>query len=74
MRLIMRHGSPEKAARRVAFLACAPEAAGYTGRYFERQHQPKRLSARELDPENQERAYQLAEELVSGAPTRKLKS
>jgi NAD(P)-dependent dehydrogenase (short-subunit alcohol dehydrogenase family) len=70
MRLIMRHGSPEKAAQRVAFLAFAPEAGAYTGQYFERAHQPKRLSARELDLAMQHRAWQLGAELVANAPTR----
>ncbi len=74
MRLITRHGSPEKAARRVTFLACAPAAGDYTGEYFERRHTPKRLGPRELDRNNQDRAYQLAEDLVASAPTRKLKT
>lgn len=71
MRLIMRHGAPDKAARRVAFLACSPEASRYTGQYFERARQPKRLSARELDPAMQHRAWQLGVELVASAPTRR---
>jgi NAD(P)-dependent dehydrogenase (short-subunit alcohol dehydrogenase family) len=74
MRLIMRHGSPDKAARRVAFLACAPDAGAHTGRYFERSHDPKRLSTRELDPDHQEHAYELGEQLVASAATRKLRS
>jgi NAD(P)-dependent dehydrogenase (short-subunit alcohol dehydrogenase family) len=71
MRLIMRHGSPENAARRVAFLAASPSAGAYTGQYLERKHEPKRLSARELDPAMQERAWQLGLELVDEAPTRR---
>jgi NAD(P)-dependent dehydrogenase (short-subunit alcohol dehydrogenase family) len=69
MRLVMRHGSPEKAARRVAFLAASPEATAYTGEYFERKPTPKRLSTRELDPQLQERAWQLASTLLAGAAT-----
>jgi retinol dehydrogenase-14 len=69
MRLIMRHGSPEKAARRVVFLASSPEAQAYTGRYFERTRTPKRLSARELDSGLQERAWELGSELMAHAPT-----
>jgi NAD(P)-dependent dehydrogenase (short-subunit alcohol dehydrogenase family) len=69
MRLIMRHGSPEKAARRVVFLASSPEAQAYTGQYFERKRTPKRLSARELDSGLQERAWELGSELVAHAPT-----
>lgn len=69
MRLIMRHGSPEKAARRVVFLASSPEAQAYTGQYFERKRTPKPLSARELDSGLQERAWALGSELVAHAPT-----
>jgi NAD(P)-dependent dehydrogenase (short-subunit alcohol dehydrogenase family) len=69
MRLVMRHGSPEKAARRVAFLASSPAATAYTGEYFERPPTPKRLSARELDPQLQDQAWQLAAELLAAAPT-----
>jgi NAD(P)-dependent dehydrogenase (short-subunit alcohol dehydrogenase family) len=69
MRLVMRHGSPEKAARRVAFLAASPAATAYTGKYFERRPTPRPLSVRELDPELQERAWQLASTLLAGAPT-----
>jgi NAD(P)-dependent dehydrogenase (short-subunit alcohol dehydrogenase family) len=69
MWLIMRHGSPERAARRVGFLALSPEAQAYTGEYFERKRTPKRLSARERDQELQERAWVLGSELVAHAPT-----
>jgi NAD(P)-dependent dehydrogenase (short-subunit alcohol dehydrogenase family) len=71
IRLLQRHGSPEKAAQRVLFLAASPEASTYTGEYFERQPRPKRLSARELDPALQDRAWQLASGLVVDAPTNK---
>jgi NAD(P)-dependent dehydrogenase (short-subunit alcohol dehydrogenase family) len=70
VRLVQRHRSPEKAARRVAFLASSPRVSGYTGRYFEGKPTPKRLSARELDPAFQQRAWQLGAELVAGAGTR----
>jgi NAD(P)-dependent dehydrogenase (short-subunit alcohol dehydrogenase family) len=69
MRLAQRRGSPEKAARRVAFLASSPEVSVYTGAYFTSKPTPKRLSERELDPEQQERAWQLASQLVADAPT-----
>jgi retinol dehydrogenase-14 len=69
LRLMQRLGSPAKAGRRVAFLASSPDVAAFTGEYFAGKTRPKRLSARELDPENQERAWRLAEELVAGAPT-----
>jgi hypothetical protein len=71
MRLVMRHGSPETAARRAAFLASALQAATYIGQHFERKHEPKRLSARELNSAIQERAWQPGLELVVGAPTRR---
>ena len=69
LRLLQRRGSPAKAGRRVAFVASLPQAVGYTGRYFERRRTPSRLSARELDPENQDRAWRLGAELVATAPT-----
>jgi NAD(P)-dependent dehydrogenase (short-subunit alcohol dehydrogenase family) len=69
LRLIQRLGSPEKAARHVAFLASSPDVSGYTGAYFTSKPTPKRLSARELDPGKQERAWQLASLLVADAPT-----
>jgi NAD(P)-dependent dehydrogenase (short-subunit alcohol dehydrogenase family) len=69
LRLIQRRGSPEKAARHVAFLASSPDVSGYTGAYFTSKPTPKRLSERELDPEQQERAWQLASQLVADAPT-----
>jgi NAD(P)-dependent dehydrogenase (short-subunit alcohol dehydrogenase family) len=69
LRLIQRLGSPEKAARHVAFLASSPDVSGYTGAYFTSKPTPKRLSERELDPEQQERAWQLASQLVADAPT-----
>jgi hypothetical protein len=69
MRFLQQHGSPEKAARRVVFLASSPQAAAYTGEYFERKPTPKGLSARELNPELQEQAWQLGSDLVAQAPT-----
>ena len=69
LRLLQRLGSPAKAGQRVALLASSPELAGHTGEYFAGKPIPKRLSARELDRENQERAWRLAAELVAGAPT-----
>ena len=70
LRLVQRRRSPEKAGQRVAFLASSPRVSGYTGQYFEGTPTPKRLSARELDPEYQQRAWQLGAELVAGAGTR----
>jgi retinol dehydrogenase-14 len=69
LRLLQRLGSPARAGRRVAFLASSPDVAAYTGEYFAGKGRPKRLSARELDRANQERAWRLADELVVGAPT-----
>jgi NAD(P)-dependent dehydrogenase (short-subunit alcohol dehydrogenase family) len=71
LRLLQRRGSPAEAGRRVAFVASSPQTAGDTGQYFERRRTPRRLSARELDPLNQDRAWQLGAELVSTAPTRR---
>jgi NAD(P)-dependent dehydrogenase (short-subunit alcohol dehydrogenase family) len=69
LRLMQRLGSSAKAGRRVAFLASSPDVAASTGEYFAGKTRPKRLSVRERDPENQERAWRLADELVAGAPT-----
>ena len=68
-RLLQRRGSPAKAGRRVAFVASSAQTADYTGRYFEGKRTPSRLSARELNTENQDRAWNLGAELVAGAPT-----
>src|SRR5215218_1628478 len=70
VRLVQRRRSPVKAGQRVAFLASSPQVSGYTGQYFEGKPTPKRLSARELNPDYQERAWQLGAELVAGAGTR----
>ena len=69
LRLLQRRGSPAKAGDRVAFVASSSETAEYTGQYFEGRRAPSRLSARELDQETQERAWQLGAELVATAPT-----
>jgi NAD(P)-dependent dehydrogenase (short-subunit alcohol dehydrogenase family) len=71
LRLLQRLRSPEKAGQRVAFLASSPQVSGHTGQYFEGKPTPKRLSARELDPEHQQRAWLLGAELVAAAPTRR---
>jgi retinol dehydrogenase 14 len=70
LRLVQRGRSPVKAGQRVAFLAASPQVSGDTGQYFEGKPSPKRLSARELDPEYQERAWQLGAELVAAAASR----
>jgi retinol dehydrogenase-12 len=69
-RLVQRYRPPERAGQRVAFLASSPQVSRYTGQYFEAKPTPRRLSARELNPEYQERAWQLGAELVAGAGTR----
>jgi hypothetical protein len=58
-----------RAGKRVALLACSPRLGSYTGEYFTGGARPKRLSPRELDGANQERAWQLASQLVADAPT-----
>jgi retinol dehydrogenase 14 len=69
LRAVQRRRSPEKAGQRVAVVASAPQLSGHTGQYFEAKPTPRRLSARELDRELQERAWELGAELVAGAPT-----
>jgi NAD(P)-dependent dehydrogenase (short-subunit alcohol dehydrogenase family) len=67
VRLVQRRRSPEKAGQRVASLVISPLAGVATGQYFEGRPTPKRLSARELDRELQERAWQLGYRLVADA-------
>jgi NAD(P)-dependent dehydrogenase (short-subunit alcohol dehydrogenase family) len=69
-RLVQRRRSPEKAGRRIASLVTSPLAATTTGAYFEAKPIPRRLSARELDAQLQERAWQLGCQLVAEARTR----
>jgi hypothetical protein len=71
VRLVQRRRSPEKAGQRVASLVISPLAGVATGQYFEGKPTPtpKRLSARELDRECQERAWQLGCRLVADAAT-----
>jgi NAD(P)-dependent dehydrogenase (short-subunit alcohol dehydrogenase family) len=69
LRLLQRRGSPAKAGRRVAFVASSPQTVGYTGQYFEGRRTPSRLSTRELDPHNQDRAWTLGAELMATALT-----
>jgi hypothetical protein len=69
VRLLQRAGSPVRAGKRVALLACSAQVDSYTGEYFAGGTRPKRLSPRELDGANQERAWQLASQLVADAPT-----
>ena len=68
VRLVQRLRSPARAGRRVASLAASPPTDVTTGAYFE--GKPRRLSARELDPQLQQRAWQLGCQLVAEAPTR----
>jgi NAD(P)-dependent dehydrogenase (short-subunit alcohol dehydrogenase family) len=70
VRLVQRSRSPGQAGRRVAALVASPLAASPTGAYFEAKPTPRRLSARELDPQLQERAWQLGCQLVAEARTR----
>ena len=67
VRLVQRRRSPEKAGQRVAALVASPLAGAVTGQYFEAKPMRKRLSARELDHENQERAWQLGCRLAADA-------
>ena len=69
VRAVQRLRSPEKAGQHVALVASTPRLSGCTGQYFEAKPTPKRLSARELDPKQQERAWQLATELVARVST-----
>jgi NAD(P)-dependent dehydrogenase (short-subunit alcohol dehydrogenase family) len=70
LRLVQRLRSPERAGRRVASLVASPLAAATTGGYFEGRPTPRRLSARELDPQLQRQAWQLGCQLVAEARSR----
>lgn len=69
LRLLQRRGSPEKAAQTSIFLASSPEAAGFSGEYFESSSRPKPLPPAMLDPENQEKTWKLTASLVREAFT-----
>lgn len=69
LRLIQRSGSPERAARTSIFLASSPEAANFTGQYFESSTHPKQLPVEMLDLTQQEKTWELAASLVQSAPT-----
>lgn len=60
LRFLQRRASPAKAGRRVAFVASSSDTAAYTGRYFEGRAALNRLSERELDVDNQDRAWRWA--------------
>jgi NAD(P)-dependent dehydrogenase (short-subunit alcohol dehydrogenase family) len=68
-RLLQRVGSPEKVAQTSIYLASAPEAAVFNGRYFESSTRPKDLSAGVTDAIQQEKAWELAKNLVNTAIT-----
>ena len=69
IRLIQHRGSPEKAARRVAYLACAPEAGVYMAPTSSAATTPSACPRAKLNREYQERAWQLGSQLVAAAPT-----
>jgi NAD(P)-dependent dehydrogenase (short-subunit alcohol dehydrogenase family) len=70
LRVVQRLRSPEPAGHRVTSLVASPLAATITGAYFEGKPTPRRLSARELDPQLQQRAWQLGCQLVAKARSR----
>jgi retinol dehydrogenase 14 len=68
-RLLQRVGSPEKVAQTSIYLASATEAANFNGRYFESSTRPKDLTIDVNDPAKQEKAWELADDLVHTATT-----
>jgi NAD(P)-dependent dehydrogenase (short-subunit alcohol dehydrogenase family) len=67
VRFFQRRGSPAKAARSPLWLAASSEAATLTGTYVEKgKRQRPQVAA---DPDNQRRVIELAQALVSQAPT-----
>lgn len=68
-RLLQRIGSPEKVAQTSIYLASAPEAANFNGRYFESSTRPKDLSPDVIDATKQKKTWELADCLVRTART-----
>jgi NAD(P)-dependent dehydrogenase (short-subunit alcohol dehydrogenase family) len=68
-RLLQRVGSPAKVAQTSIYLASAPEAGSFNGRYFESSRHPKDLGPEITDTTKQEKAWELAEYLVRTART-----
>jgi NAD(P)-dependent dehydrogenase (short-subunit alcohol dehydrogenase family) len=67
VRFFQRRGSPAKAARSPLWLAASSDAEKLTGTYLEkRKRQRPKIAA---DPDNQRRVIELAQALVSQAPT-----
>jgi NAD(P)-dependent dehydrogenase (short-subunit alcohol dehydrogenase family) len=67
VRFFQRRGSPAKAAQSPLWLAASTEAEGLTGTYLEKRKQQRPKVA--TDPDNQRRVIELAQALVSQAPT-----
>jgi NAD(P)-dependent dehydrogenase (short-subunit alcohol dehydrogenase family) len=68
VRWMQRRASAEAASRSPVFLASSPVVAGVSGAYFGEHAKQERLSALARDAGNQERAWDLAAALISGAP------
>lgn len=68
-RLLQRVGSPAKVAQTSIYLASAPEAGSFNGRYFESSRRPKDLGPDITDATKQEKTWELADYLVRTAPT-----
>jgi NAD(P)-dependent dehydrogenase (short-subunit alcohol dehydrogenase family) len=68
-RLLQRVGSPATVAETSIYLASAPEAGTFNGRYFESSRRPKDLGHEILDATKQEKTWELADYLVRTAPT-----
>jgi NAD(P)-dependent dehydrogenase (short-subunit alcohol dehydrogenase family) len=67
VRFFQKRGSAEKAASAAVWLASAPDAGEISGMYVEKSKSERPGVA--ADPQNQGRVMQLAERLVSSAPT-----
>jgi NAD(P)-dependent dehydrogenase (short-subunit alcohol dehydrogenase family) len=68
-RLLQRVGSPAKVARTSIYLASAPEAGTFNGRYFETSRRPKGLGPDITNAAKQEKTWELADYLVRTART-----
>lgn len=68
-RLLQRVGSPAKVAQTSVYLASAPEAGSFNGRYFESSRLPKDLGPDMTDATKQEKTWGLADYLVRTART-----
>lgn len=70
VRAVQRRRKPERAAATSIHLACSPELAGVTGRYFHAKPRPAGLSPQVRDPETRARVAAFAADLIASTSIR----